>query len=388
MKLAARIRDRVTGVGENMVAVDIQKVNGGLVIVSPNTDATGFFSDTRNGSPGVIEWKATDAGETRVVAGDTSYQTGTIFTGELEQIFAIFGNGIIYGKGGQLAVTPGTGLQLHIADGVGFKNGMVYVGYTPWDLTIAPNASGNPRIDLIVMRLYQPPSGQTRGQAEIAVIAGTPAVSPVAPAPLAESGGAYRQDVPLATLDVVNGASGFTGPNIHDARTYAPGSILDGSVTLAKLAAGLVGTAVSTIAAGNHVHTDRATRGYFSDGDGNSAASTPSTSNLEANGTVSAFTLPTAIPVGTWTIRAHVGLQLKQSNDNQISLAAEIDGVENIEHLTVESAHWTHCEHVFARAGIVGPKTVNTRVRFCNYLVSGIASARNPSVDVTFERTA
>ena len=78
------------------------------------------------------------------------------------------------------------------------------------DQTIAPNTSGNPRIDRVVERL-----DKTANTVSLAVITGTPGVSPTPPA-LTRTPTVW--EISLAQVEVINGASTITNSDITDER--------------------------------------------------------------------------------------------------------------------------------------------------------------------------
>lgn len=89
--------------------------------------------------------------------------------------------------------------------------------------TITNNASGNPRIDAVVVKvdIGATPNNQATNVASIAVVAGTPAASPVAPTDSAiqTAVGAGNPFYRLANVTVANGAVSITDANIADTRS-------------------------------------------------------------------------------------------------------------------------------------------------------------------------
>lgn len=81
-------------------------------------------------------------------------------------------------------------------------------------LTVTSNASGNPRIDLVCVTVRDAGYSGANNDVILQVVAGTPAVSPVAPALPASS-------LSLATIAVANGAASITNANITDTRVKA-----------------------------------------------------------------------------------------------------------------------------------------------------------------------
>ena len=122
--------------------------------------------------------------------------------------------GVIAGPSGLTASINAGFCAIQDASGNGiYKFGLMQLG----TVTIAANASGNPRIDLVVAQVHD--IGTSSSFADINIITGTPASSPVAPTVPASA-------TALATIAVANGA---TAPGtITDMRTFVvnPGGIL------------------------------------------------------------------------------------------------------------------------------------------------------------------
>lgn len=110
-----------------------------------------------------------------------------------------------------LAVTPGTGLQVRVAEGDAFIQGTFFIQTGNFaELAISANSSGNPRIDLIVLS-----ADFVANTTEYEVLTGTPAMSPVAPTPTQND---TLWQLPLYSLAVANGASSFITGNLTDLR--------------------------------------------------------------------------------------------------------------------------------------------------------------------------
>jgi hypothetical protein len=77
-------------------------------------------------------------------------------------------------------------------------------GSTPPVVSLDANVSGNPRLDLIVLRLDRSNFTVRLGKTN-----GTPAAVPAAPAPIQDSGSTGRYELPIGTVRVVS--SGTTG---------------------------------------------------------------------------------------------------------------------------------------------------------------------------------
>ena len=126
-----------------------------------------------------------------------------------------FTSGVVYGYLNDLAASQyGDGeMKVNVAPGSVWAYGYNALIDAVEVATITANTSGNPRIDRVVAR-NTIESGIT-----IHVIAGTPAASPVAP-DLVTDGVTYY-DVPIAWVEVANGATQILTANIHDERIYS-----------------------------------------------------------------------------------------------------------------------------------------------------------------------
>jgi hypothetical protein len=109
-----------------------------------------------------------------------------------------------------------SGRQVKVKTGRACVRGHWYENTAVETVAIAANASGNPRIDRIVLRLD--PSANS---IVLAVVQGTPAGSPSAPALTQTDVGTY--ELTLARVAVANGASTITAGNVTDERTYVDG---------------------------------------------------------------------------------------------------------------------------------------------------------------------
>jgi len=93
---------------------------------------------------------------------------------------------------------------------------------TDINVVVTSNASGNPRIDAVVLYidLAESPTTTADDVVKSAVVAGTAAASPVAPsdATIQTAVGASNPFVRLANVAVANGASSITDANVTDAR--------------------------------------------------------------------------------------------------------------------------------------------------------------------------
>lgn len=150
----------------------------------------------------------------------TGYASGAITSVEHERLTHRTAPDGVYGVPSDTPVTyaDGTGTRVvKIRSGrYALVRGSLYdSGTTDISITLDANASGNPRIDMIVLRLDR--SGYTVTEAKIT---GTPAASPVAPALTYNTGGSGFWDFPLAEVAVANGATVITAGNVTPRAWY------------------------------------------------------------------------------------------------------------------------------------------------------------------------
>ncbi len=144
----------------------------------------------------------------------TSWPFENIDTSETQfsQMFRNFASGVNGSPAGtELKVTAGTGLQVSVALGQAMVRGHYYVSTATELLTISTANPTNPRIDSIVLTL-----DPTANSIVLAVVAGTPAVSPVAPTLTQTDAGIYQME--LAQVAVAAGAG--TVGTITDKRSF------------------------------------------------------------------------------------------------------------------------------------------------------------------------
>ena len=106
-----------------------------------------------------------------------------------------------------------SGREVHVRAGRACVRGHWYRLDAQTTLTIAANASGNPRIDRVVLRL-DPSADEVTAE----VLQGTPAASPSAPALTTTDTGTF--EVLLAQVAVANGAASIGSGNVTDERTF------------------------------------------------------------------------------------------------------------------------------------------------------------------------
>lgn len=119
----------------------------------------------------------------------------------------------------------GTALNADVSAGAGVVNRSgqgPYLAISTSTVTVSFNTADptNPRIDLVIMRVYDNVLSDGSTQATIEVVTGTPGSSPVAPSLPTNPGGGVVS-IPLAQVRINAGATGVTTANITDVRTSA-----------------------------------------------------------------------------------------------------------------------------------------------------------------------
>lgn len=112
--------------------------------------------------------------------------------------------------------TPSTSID--VLSGSALVQGVAYINTSTVSLTIAANASGNPRIDTIILR-----ADYALQTVRLAVKQGTPAASPSAPA-LTQSAN-IMWEIPLADIAVANGFVSITNANISPRYEWANAAV-------------------------------------------------------------------------------------------------------------------------------------------------------------------
>lgn len=122
----------------------------------------------------------------------------------------LLGSGVAPDPG--LNVSPGAGLNVTVSAGRANVQGAYYENDSNLTLAIAANASGNPRIDSVILRV-----DYTAQTVRCVILQGTPAASPVAPT-LTQNALVWESSI--AEVDVANGVASFTTSNIWQHRNY------------------------------------------------------------------------------------------------------------------------------------------------------------------------
>lgn len=165
-----------------------------------------------------------------VVANPPIWQQNRQYSARLDRtvVDLIFTEGVVNPGGGDFAVTQTSPLSLSVAVAIGRaviqgddetrQGKYLIVSDTVLNVPIAAAPiAPNSRIDRIVLQVNDPVAGSVRtpaNEAEIIAIAGTPSVTPSAPAIPATA-------ISLATIAVASGATTITNANITDTRTPA-----------------------------------------------------------------------------------------------------------------------------------------------------------------------
>lgn len=128
----------------------------------------------------------------------------------------VFRNGVNAGHDNELAVqaTAPVSKNIEVQTGSAFVEGIFYITDAVVTKTISDNTSGQPRIDLVVLRTIY-----ADREMRVYVIEGTPAAIPVAPSPTQVDGTTW--DEPLAEVEVANGFATLSDGDITDRRSWA-----------------------------------------------------------------------------------------------------------------------------------------------------------------------
>lgn len=119
-------------------------------------------------------------------------------------------NGVFYAAATNLQVSPGTGLAVNVAAGSAWINGYRYENTDARNIPLATANGSNPRIDRVVVRL-----SMISRSIQLAIVTGTPAVAPVAPA-LTRTSDVY--ELGIADVLVPAAATSIAANNITDTR--------------------------------------------------------------------------------------------------------------------------------------------------------------------------
>lgn len=145
----------------------------------------------------------------------TSWPFENIDTSETQysMLFRNLGEGVVTGKDQELQpFGDASGMNVKVRAGQALVRGHYYYSTGIETLTIAAANPTNPRIDSVVLRL-----DPTANSIVLAVLTGTPGVSPSAPALTQTDSGIYEQRI--ANVAVAANATSITSGNVTDQRT-------------------------------------------------------------------------------------------------------------------------------------------------------------------------
>lgn len=221
-------------------------------LVATLTTTDGWFEYEQNGSPGpyYIDWDY--AARTKIQYSKVTGTSGSTQIGSLPLIFRTFTNGVVSGVGSDLNITAtGSDMFVQVGLGAAIVQGLIYDHITAGPVAIDASDPTNPRIDTVVVEVVPTGAGEDiEGRAELVVVKGAPAATPVAPT-LTQTSALYQY--PLKDVAVGAGVLVIGSDKLTDRRTYARTSIpaggvgttelADGSVTSAKILDGTIATA-------------------------------------------------------------------------------------------------------------------------------------------------
>lgn len=167
--------------------------------------------------------------------------TGGVSDADLSNMGVNFLNkGVVKTNDYKVAAQGTPNMTVQVAAGIAYcfkpDGSNVYVSNldTAQNATIGANASGNPRIDSVVIKidLGVTPNNLADNVATIVVVQGTPAASPTAPSDSAiqTAVGSGNPFLRLADITVANGATSITNGNIADQRVAVEFKLLSGRI--------------------------------------------------------------------------------------------------------------------------------------------------------------
>lgn len=123
---------------------------------------------------------------------------------------SLVSNGVFYATATNLQATQGSGLAVSVAAGGAWINGYRYENTDALNLPLTTANGSNPRIDRVVVRL-----SKVSRNIQLAVVTGTPAATPAAPA-LTRTSDVY--ELGIADVLIPAAATSITANNITDTR--------------------------------------------------------------------------------------------------------------------------------------------------------------------------
>lgn len=219
------------GAGESGVTVTFKLAADNSTLTTATTDSNGFYQKSLAATattgqssyilhPGPYYTEATVGSYTRRSASSSIGTAGPLHLPAQLFLNRAMGTGLVSSPGSGLntwAVTAdGSARSVVVATGAAVVEGIPLWNDAARTVTISANASGNPRIDTIVIEVV-PQGNATEGKVTLKVVEGTAAASPVAPT-LTQTTTLYQ--FPLANVSVANGAATIAQANITDRRDY------------------------------------------------------------------------------------------------------------------------------------------------------------------------
>lgn len=287
------------------------------------TGSDGEFDVTKDGSPGPHYWQNTTPydGKTRKQSTRVGGQMGAVQLLELPYLLGAVGDGVGSGVLNRLAPSIQAGLVVRIETGMALIKGIEYVNHVLDDLTHAAADATNPRIDTIVVEVAR--AGQLdEGRAELKIVAGTPAASPVAPT-LTQTAAVWQ----LPLVDVRINAASTTITSITDRRVFLLSPTTQARNPAVDVVARRTNTANVGIASG-------------------AAQNVP---DLAAG--------PVLLAGGVYDIVAVASLLLRSGTDNpKVEMAPYIGGTENVATFLGHdiASQWIAITNTHTRLGVVG----------------------------------
>jgi hypothetical protein len=219
------------GAGESGATVTFKLEADDSTITTATTDSDGFFQKSLSATattgansyllhPGPYYTEVTIGSYTRRHSSRSLGTAGPLHIPAQLFLNRAMGTGIVSSPGSSLntwsVTADGSARSVVVATGAAVVQGIPFWNAAARTVLITANASGNPRIDTIVLEVV--PQGEaTEGKVTLKVVDGTPAGSPVAPT-LTQSTALWQ--FPLADVAVANGAATISQGNITDRRDY------------------------------------------------------------------------------------------------------------------------------------------------------------------------
>jgi len=131
-----------------------------------------------------------------------------------EMASAWLATGVLAGEGSEFATVQraaGANMSVDVASGQSRIQGTVGIENDTNNIGVTANATGNPRIDLLVAR-----GDWVNKRIELDILVGTPAVTPAAPTPTQNN--TTMWELPLYEIAVAAGATSIVNANLTDVR--------------------------------------------------------------------------------------------------------------------------------------------------------------------------